>query len=166
MLCLLLLCDRNPKAPCKECWMNSDLPQLSWPLLLKLERNQGIKRVMGISAKHIMNHLVEFLITYLLFIYCFIHEFYLVCPSLRHLSCNVLYKSLRTLDANEPLLITFTHWLMNSKSEILIEITSVGVALYLHYTNKINAFLVWFTCAQSGCLLNFKLPMPHCFIFM
>lgn len=141
-------------------------PTVIMAIIVEARKKPGHQKVMGISAKHIINHLVDLLITYLLFIYCFIHEFYLVWPSLRHLSCNVLYKSLTTPDANEPLLITFTHWLMNSKSEILIEITSVGVALYLHYTNKINAFLVWFTCAQRGCLLNFKLPMQHCFIFM
>lgn len=131
-------------------------PTVIMAISVEARKKQSIKRVMGISTKHKMNHFVDLLIAYLLFIYRL--NFIQMCPSLRHLSCK---KKLGTLAANVPLLITFSDWLINSKCRILIENTTAGVALYLHYTSRINAYLYSFTCAQWGCLLNFKHSCKH-----
>lgn len=78
-------------------------PTVIMAISVEARKKQSIKRVMGISAKHKMNHFVDLLIAYLLFIYRL--NFIQMCPSLRHLSCK---KKLGTLAANVPLLITFS----------------------------------------------------------
>lgn len=134
-------------------------PTVIMAISVEARKKQSIKRVMGISAKHKMNHFVDLLIAYLLFIYRL--NFIQMCPyAIYHVTyCNK--KKLGTLAANVPLLITFSDWLINSKCRILIENTTAGVALYLHYTSRINAYLYSFTCAQWGCLLNFKYSCKH-----
>lgn len=137
-------------------------PTVIMAISVEARKKQSIKRVMGISAKHKMNHFVDLItcIAYLLFIYQISFKCALAYAIYHVTYCNKK-KELGTLAANVPLLITFSDWLINSKCRILIENTTAGVALYLHYTSRINAYLYSFTCAQWGCLLNFKYSCKH-----
>lgn len=121
-------------------------PTVIMAISVEARKKQSIKRVMGISAKHKMNHFVDLItcIAYLLFIY----QISFKC-ALAYAIYHVTYCNKKKKARNPRCKCTVINNVFRlSKCRILIENTTAGVALYLHYTSRINAYLYSFTCAQ------------------